>query len=382
MVAIVPASVEEHVAVVRATAPGYFKGVSDLTFRKRLWLAMLMRYGQVEYGVTGHSMTWNVEYSEPDVTTDHDGSDLQFNEHDPLLQLTLGIRGYRATDMLTDWQKMINMGGEQIDDMYKNKSKRLSKSMRRKLCGELYVDGNAANNTRRWHGIESCLGEANDTVVGDKVAKPDDSYAGKDTDLGAQTGTWSSDLAAADRPNAALANDWPLGSGSTEYDVLSPLLVNDSSTAWPSGSNKWIDNCEDVLRFILTVQAHRGAFDENPQAPFMFLESVEKMVDLKTYFSARNRQIIPHKAGEDLGFPDTLQFEGAVLYSEFDTPAGVGYGISPSHMELGIQGGQLITPRGPEYTILKDAYLYLAKCRGNLRLQPKFLSKHKAYASA
>jgi hypothetical protein len=277
-------------------------------------------------------------------------------------------------------QKLMNSGPEQIDDLYKNKSKRLGKRMRQTISRELYTDGYAANNGNRFIGINSALGVAAGTTAADLVALPDDQYGGLDTDPGAYGGSWTSDLATP--PNAALGTDWPLGRGTSEYDYVTPLPVNYGSTAWPSGQSGWANNCEDVLRFARITQTNRGAKDENASAPFMHMISADLYRDFLTFYSARNRQIVPHAEASNLGFGDTMNFEGDMVHYEWDCDPATGYGITPSMIEMFVMHGQLIESIGPELAIEKAGYLYLTYCFGNMRLQPKFLSVYKDYAAA
>lgn len=382
MADVVPTSVDEHLAVVKATAPRYFKRVSDLTFRKRLWLAYLQKYGRIEYNATSHSCVWDVEYSQPTVRQYGDSGDLEFNEHDALQQLTVDVRGYTASDRLTEKQKLMNSGPEQIDNLYKNKSDRLTKRIQQVLCGELYVDGYAANNGNRLIGIESFLGDDGNTVVADKVAAPDDSYGGLDTDLQAYGGNWSTDLGSGNFPNATIATDWPFGKGDSEYDYLSPLLLNYGSTSWASGASGWENNCESVMRFSRITQTSRGAMDENAQAPYLNMLSSQLFFKTQEYFSAKYRGFLPHKESENLGFGDTMNFEGSAVVHEFDCPADTGYGIVPTMMEMFCLTPQLYGFKGPEWAIEKMGYLYLTYVFANLRHQPKFFSKYSNYASS
>lgn len=380
MAAIVPSSVDEHLAVVKATAPKYFKGVSDLTFRRRLWLAMIQKYGRVEYNASSHSCVWTVEYSQPIVRQYGDSGDLEFNQHDALQQMTVDVRGYTATDRFTLKQKLMNSGPEVISNEYKAKSMRLSKRMRQTLCRELYIDGNASNNGNRLMGIETFMGDDGNTVVGDKVAKPSDTYAGLSTAPGTYGGNWSTDLATS--PNATLATDWPYGRGDSEYDYLSPLLLNYGSTSWPSQSSGWSNNCAQVMRFSRITQTSRGAMDENGSSPYMHMLAADLYNDFLEYYEAKNRIIVPHKASDDLGFGShTMNFEGDAVHHEFDATPGVGYGIVPSMMEMFVMHGQLIESIGPEWATEKLGYLYLCYMFGNLRFQPKFFAKYKNYAS-
>jgi hypothetical protein len=280
---------------------------------------------------------------------------------------------------LTEKQKQMNAGATQIDDLYHNKTKRLVKRLRQVLCSELYTDGNASGNGNRFQGIESFMGDDGATVAGDRVAAPSDSYAGRSTAPGTDGGSWSNTTGAQEY-NAQLANDFPFGQGDSEYDYVTPLLVNYSSTQWTSGSTAFIDNCEEVLRFARIAQMHRGAKNEDRSMPFIHMLSSDMYADFLNFYAARNRQIVPHKSSTDLGFEDTMNFEGDAVHYEYDCPAGVGYGIVPGMMELFHLGNKLINEVGPEWAITKMGYLYLNYVFGNLRFQPKFFTKYKAYA--
>lgn len=375
MASVVPTSSNEHVAVVKATAPKYFKEASDLTFRRRLWLAMIEKYGQVEYNASSYSTVWDVEYSQPTVRQYGDAGDQEFVQHDALLQLHVDVRGYTVTDRLTKKQELMNKGQEQIYNLYKKKSENLLKALTDKFCGELYVDGNASGNENRLLGIQSFLGDDGATVAADIVARCSDTYAGQSTTQQAQGGNWSTNRATS--PNATIATDWPFGSGDTEYDCLSPLLVNYSSTSWSSGQTAWSDNCEEVLRFARIVMAAKNG-DE--RVPFLHMLDSSLYNDFLNFYSARNRIIVPHKESEDLGFGNVMQFEGAAVHFEFDVPADTGFGITPNQMELFSLQPQLFVPDGPEWSITKKGWLYEAGFFGNMRFQPKYFAKYSAFA--
>jgi hypothetical protein len=275
----------------------------------------------------------------------------------------------------------MNSGSTQITDEYREKTKRLLKRINQVLCGELYIDGYAANNTNRLCGVNSFLGDNGSTVAADRLAVPSDTYAGKSTALDALgVGGYSANAPAARQYNTALANDFPLGQGPAEYDYLSPLLVNYTSTAWKSGQASWLDNCEEVLRFTRIAQTHRGAMAEDESAPFVHMLGSDLYFDFLTFYSARNRQIVPHKAADNLGFGDTMNFEGAMVHHEYDCPASEGYGIVPTMIELFHVGDNLFHAEGPEWSIERMAYLYLIYMFGNMRFQPRYFAKYAAYA--
>lgn len=363
----------EHTLVVKATAPKYFKGASDLTLRKRLWLAMIKKEGLIEYNCDSTSFTWNVTYSEPEVRQFGDAGDQEFNEHDSQQQLTVDVRGYTVTDRLTKKKEVMNKGQSAIINLYAHKSKQLLTAIQNAFCAELYVDGYAANNDNRLIGLESFMADDGATVAADLIANPSDTYGGQSTGLGTGGGNWTSDVTS---PNATAATDWPYGSGDAEYDYLAPLLVNTSSSSWETGGTDWKQNCEEVLRFTqLTLKKNTG--DDSPACHML---STKLYFEFLNYYSTRQRIIVPHKMGEDLGFPDAMNFEGGMVKHEYDVTSGLGYHITPSQMVLLCSQKQLFVPDGPTWDISSKSYLYEVGFFGNLRFNPKFFGKYKAYA--
>ena len=378
MAALVPASSTEAGLLTKAQSATFYKGAADLTFRSRLWLAMIMKYGGVEYNADTFALVWNAEIKQPEVQQYGDAGLLSFNEHDALQQFTTDVRGYIATDRLTLKKELMNRGSGQLDNLKKNKPLRLVKAIKNTLSGELYIDGNASGNANRFHGINSFLGDDGATAAGDKIAVPSDTYAGVTTGLG-NGGSWSTNLDAAPRPSAALANDFPYGKGSSEYDATSPLLVNFSGTGWGTGSTAWEDNCEASMRFARITQNTRGARGEDHRTPFMHMLSSDLYYGFLNHWSPKVRLDVPHPEAARLGFTDTMNFEGDMVHYESDTPAGEGYGIAPSMMAMFVLGPTLYAELN-EFQMASLATNFGVYTFGNFRYQTKFFTKYKAYA--
>lgn len=368
----------EDTQLLATTAAHYFKGFCDETIRKRIWLSYLEQQGNIEYGVPGATHTWDVMYSEPEMRQYGDGGDLTFTNHRAYKQLTTDVRGYELTDEMSEKQRLMNRGEVQIVDLMDQKTKNLATSAKRKFGRELYVDGNASGNENRFHGIESFMG-AGTCAVGDRVAVCSDTYAGLSTVQATYGGSWSTDLASADRPNSTLANDWPNGSGGAEYDFLSPKLINTTSTAWPSGVAKWRDNCFDVLTNMSVWCRNTNGDDDGT---LLCLLGSTMFTQFKEALLPKQRILVPHKASQDLGFGDALDYEGMALKWESDCPANTGYGLLTTAYELFFTTDQMFVPKGPEWDIKSNAYLYLLYTFGNFRWQPKHFAKLYPYAAS
>jgi hypothetical protein len=115
--------------------------------------------------------------------------------------------------------------------------------------------------------------------------------------------------------------------------------------------------------------------------PYMHMLSTDLYTDFLTFYSSRQRQIVPHSEADNLGFSNTMNFEGDMVHYESETPVGVGYGMAPSQMDMFCLFPQLIKVSGPDWSNIKAAYLYYARTWGNLRFQPKYFSRYASYAA-
>lgn len=366
---------EEWVGIINTTAPRFLKGAIDSTIRERLILSLLRKRGRITTGHSGRDLTWDVEFKQPIVNAYGDGGVIDFSRHDLYRQLTLDVRGYVVTDMMTAKEKAMNAGDYAIIKRYDRIMPNLMKAIKDKFGSEVYLDGYAAGNENRLCGFNSFTGTGT-TASTDRIAKPDDTYGGKDTDVGAQGGTWSATLST--KPNANIATDWPDGSGSAEYDYLSPKLINwSASTAWGTGSATWIDNCERVIRqakiWSVVTSGMGGAIELLILSPDLFYGYANKQSTFKQI-------MVPHKEAEDLGFGDALNQEGLAIHYEFGITPSEGYGFNFSQMELMSWNSELFTSVGPEYAIQQDAWLFKVGFFGNMKFNPKAFVKLNDYA--
>lgn len=353
-------------------AKKYVKGQSDLTMRRRLWLAMMERYGTFQFGASGYDCNWDVQYAQPDLEQFADSDEIAYSNHRAYKQATTDVRGYKMTDSLSLKQNLMNQGEGQIVPLLSQKLTNMVKAARDQFSSEVYIDGNLSGNEQRFHGINSFTG-AGACAAGDIVAKNNHTYAGLSTIQGHYGGRWSSDLASNLRPNATLANDWPYGNGKSEYDFWTPKLVNTSSTGWPGGSTSWTDNCAHVLRAI-GIWCHCTLGDEN--SPMMHMMGSKFFNDFKTSFDPALRILVPHKASSDLGFEDALNFEGMAIKYEFDCPADEGYSLTPSAMECFFLTPQLfVSGKSPWFDDDQQKWKLLLYTFGNFRWMPKYFAK-------
>lgn len=366
---------EEWVGIIHSTMPKYMKGASDLTMRRRLLLARLRQKGRIEYNASGDECRWQVEFSQPAVEAYADGGVLDFANHDAFRQCILDWRGYTARDAISEKQRQMNKGAQALINLFQTKQSRLMKSLDNNFAGEFFVDGNAAGNESRVHGVGSFTG-AGTVAAGDIIAQPSDTYAGLSTALANEGGSWADTLTT--QPNSTISTDWPYGNGDTEYDFFSPKLTNFSSTAWgTSSATDWETNCLRAIGTTITWLTHTGGEDGMPD---ICLLSSNLFQQYKQKQLASQRIIVPHKGAQDLGFENVLNQDGCMITSDFDVAANTGYMLNTSTIGVRSLMPELFWQKGPTEDIRTLSYLWAVGFFGNLYFQPKYVGK--LYAAA
>lgn len=366
----------EWIGVIHTTAPKYLSGAADNTIRKRLVLALLKKKGRIKFNESSYQCNWDIEFKEQPVEAYGDGGTLNFSRHDLYRQLQIDWRGYKATDLMTEKERLMNDGALAIVRRYDKIMPKLMRSLNNKFCGELFTDGYASGNENRLHGLESFMGSGT-TVNADRVAKPSDTYGGKSTEVGNEGGTWSTTTGVT-APNADIGTDWPDGNGDAEYDFMSPKLINyGASAAWGTSAGTWEANSERAMRQSTIWLTHGAGIEGRPD---LYLLAGDLYYAYLNKQSGKQRIVIPHKGAQDLGFDDVLNQEGVMIQSDFDVPAGSGYGLNVDQLELSSLDNVLFASRGPEFDIKTDSWLFMVGFFGNARYNPKYFSKFKDYA--
>jgi hypothetical protein len=365
---------EEWAGVINANMPAYIKGMEDMTTRDRLTLSLLKNRGRVEYNKSSYSITFDLEFSQPPITAYGDGGILNFGRHDPARQVTLDHRGYAGTDMMTLKERYANRDDVAIYKRYDTILPRLTKSITVTFGGEVYVDGYAAANVHRLVGLDSFMKPAQAVNNTDKVALPSSTYGGRSLVLGNDGGVWSSDLVSTSRPHqtdANFAKDWPDGVGSSEFDYNSPKLINIDHN-WGSGTAGWATNADKILRRTIAWMRVTGGKEGRPDICVM---NSGLLVQFKDLISGTQRDIIPHKESDDLGFPDVVNFDGVGLHDDFEIRPNTAYMLNIDKMKLCSMASDLFFTHGPEKSIETMSWLFAIGFFGNMLFYPKCFAK-------
>jgi hypothetical protein len=367
---------EFTIQAINATTKKFLKNYVDLTVRQRFILSYLQKTGRIMTGESGTSLEWKVKARKPDVKT-NGGSRREFSMKDVYVTLNTGYGHMTSTNMLDSLTLQINKGEQQIIKLVDEMGKDCSQAIGESLAAGFFVDGSSDPNqvTGLQEFINPDVGANTDRVA---VPAAGTTYGGKSLVLGALGGKWSKSLGTGNYYNTKLAsglqNDWPEGSGDPQYDYLTPKMFNYTG-AWSQGTNSWEVNCEKVLRRGHTSINVLGGEGMHPVVHVMSSGMYNTFQD-----SVQDRERLSlSDYATKLGFPDTMQYSGALLAIDFDCPAGQAFSFNPQEMALCSVNDQLFYTDGPTWSITEGGYLYLIGFLGNYRWNPKYIASYGSY---
>lgn len=347
--------------VVNTTIANYIKGEEVNILRNRKLTAMLKSRGRITFNWAGEHMDWKIRYKRAPMQGYADTDTLTFPRRDRWKTATLPWRGYALTDSMTKGERLKNRSVQAIIDIYNQIATSMLEDMEEAFGDELYIDGNAAGNQKRIHGLESFLSGAT-ISAGNLVALPGATFAGLNTTLGTYGGSWT--------------GTWPTGTGDAHYDFWSPTIVDYTNTGWTAGTKTWPNTCIEATRYgILKSQKNKttkGKLDAifyNDELYRQFLAQLDAKQRVLIQSNASNSTLIK------LGFTDVQNFDGVDLTYEYGTPANVGYGFNVDQMELRSMQGQMFVPEGPDYDQAGKSWRFSIDFYGNCVWNPRYFLK-------
>lgn len=346
--------------IVNTTINDYIKGeVNELFRTRRIW-AMLNSKGLITYGHGGDNINWKVRFKQATLSGFAYGDTISFAPVDRWKSAELPYRGYQMSDALHKIEKLKNRTKEGIVKYYSDLSTILMKEFKEKLPEELYVDGNATGNTKRFHGLESFF-----SVSGASASAPigtnNDTYAGLSTALGGAGGSWS--------------GNWPSGTGDAHYDYFTPIVVDYTSAVatasggWTSSTATWAARNEEVMAWgflkakMLCENHHLDVCVLDNELFRLFAQGQRAKEQINISRGDGSSGLVK------LGFNDVLNLDGVDITTEYGVPATVGYGLPMDQIECRSMQDELIVADGPDYDIASKTDRFSMDLFGNLRFE-------------
>jgi hypothetical protein len=347
--------------IVNTTINEYIRDVEVNVLRNRKLTDLLRKRGRISFNHGGQLMDWKVQYKRAPMIGYADTDTLTFSRRDRWKTAQLDYRGYAITDSMTKGEKLKNKSVEAIVKLYDGIAKNLMDDVEDQFGDELYINGYAAGNQKRMHGIESFVNGATQNA-GNLVGTQTATYAGLSTVLGNYGGTWT--------------GTWPTGTGDAHYDFWSPLIVDYTNSGWSAATKTWPNTCVEVVRFAI-IKARKNKTKKG-RLDLIFLND-ELFRQLLAQQEAKERIVIDRgkKSGDEdeVGFGDNLYFDGCQITFEYGIPAAVGYGFNVDQMELRSMQGQLFVPEGPDYDVASKSWRFSVDFYGNIVFNPRYFVK-------
>lgn len=361
-----------HSRELATTINDFLKGEEVNVLRKRIFWGMLESRGNVTYNHSGTNLEWVVRYDQAAIKGSTGENPLTFSRKSRHKRANLSWRGYYTDDVIHKIEKLTNRGNEALVNVASSMVSNLMEDMTEGMGPEAYVDGEAAGNEMRFHGLETMFGQSANSFntestgfttrtanVADPVIAPDDNYAGLDTDIAAYGGAYKS-----------AAGTWPSGDCDAKADFWTPLIINYNSSAFGNvAGNTWASNCVEALRFGITHCKRNVGTSRGIDVALMDRDMFRTF---KTAHDSLQRVIVQNnKEGSavSLGFQDAINFEGVELLDEYGIPQDVVYGLNFDLIEFMSLQGQLFNYEGPFYDEDIQADKHLIDILGNFKFK-------------
>lgn len=348
--------------VLTSTLDNFIEGEMENIMRNRPFLAMIKAQGAITFKEGGDELNWLVRFKRATMTPIGDNGAVTFQQITKRKKATLPVRAYVVTQALNKMTKVKNKGKAARIKLLATMAEELTDDIGDQFAEELYIDGNASGNELKWHGLNSAMGQNGTSVA--YVGTNDDTYAGIDTDLGAYGGTWS--------------GTWPAGSGSSQYDFWTPLLVDYTDAGWQASTDTWANTCVEAIRFAIIHTRRNGTkLDMIMLTNEMYRQLLENLDDKEQINVNRGE----NNALVKLGFGDTVQIDGVPITSEYGVPDTQGFGVTIAkgkHLRLHSWQNQLFQME-KDFDIESFTDRFAVDCYGNMRFNPRQQVKFDNY---
>lgn len=368
--------------VANTTISNYIRKEQVNILRNRKFSALLQKRGRITFNWSGTDMDWKVRYRRAPLVGFVDGDTVTFSRQDRNKTAKLAWRGYSAADAMSKGEFLQNRSTEAIINLFSDRTKLLRDDVQDQFCEQLYVDGTTAANVKSLHGLETCLGYANQSA-GNAAMLPTAVYAGLSEVLGAYGGSWSG--------SGSLT--WPHGRGDASYDFWTPLIIDVGDTFFGS-SIKWgTGTTPSAVEAVATAIIKSKKSPAKDGGVDVFMLNDEAYRQYISQLRSLQRIVVSGQISEliSLGFDDVVQQDGGRDVTwEYGLPTAsstangigvIGYGLNIDQMELRSQQAEVWVADGPDYDEATKSWRWSIDFFGNLVVNPKYQVKLLNYTT-
>lgn len=314
--------------------PNFIKGAVDTLSTRRIMWGTLKAEDRIVYDEGGDGFHWQFEKRRASTETNDGTQTVTPTIVDRFGKANLDFPGFVIHDRMTKRERLkLKPTKSQLINYWAGVEKRLVRDIDQQTNSQFYIDGVA--NPGNLHGFRTFTaytqtitqGTAGATArtanVLDPVAYPDDSYAGNDTDLGAQGGS------------APTVTNWPFELGTEEYYSWTPVIIRALSSYF--GATTWAANCQKAIRLGLMFNKQVCAYGADGYADWVIM-NMSMMYDLANLMDGKERVLVsnvmrnPYYGWQEK--QEAINIDGAYCTWEVDTPTNQAFGLNFRHVTL------------------------------------------------
>ncbi len=351
--------------------PKFIKGAEDaLSVRRIIWANLKME-DRIMYGEGGDGFHWIWEKARAAAETNDGTQTVTPQIQDRFGRSNLDIDGFIVSDRMTKREKVKLQDSQARQVNYwKEAADRLIRDLDAQTNNQFFIDGPA--NPGNWNGFRSFTAytqtiDYSDTStttartanVADPFAYPDDTYAGNDTDLGAQGGSAGTG-----------DHGWPFVLATEEFYAWTPIIVRGLSSYF--GGTTWSANAVKAIRRGLMANKKHQKYGSKGYANWL-LTSDEMAFDLQNLMDTKERVLVssairnPYYGWEDQ--QEMLRLDGCKCTWEADVPEGKAFGFNFKHVTMRCSQEQLfvLDMDSPKWNGETRSWTWIADCLGQLQ---------------
>jgi hypothetical protein len=344
----------EYERILQAAMTKHAKGASNETLQKSIVLSMLKKRGRISYGESGTDFDWRIKYRQIVLEGTSDMEAYSFQRHNLYKKFTLDWRGARIGDIISEKEKLMCRGAEQIINLWGQKADVLKEDAQDQLNKWMFYDGNATGYTKNFHGLASILAYTTLTTNTSQYATGVDSYGGQT--LSAVHGTES------------------------DATAYTPFHLNEAYTDYSS----WASNPTKVMRALIsgcTVKNEPGG------KPDVAMTTEARYIQFKDKLASEEQYTVSGSEIKSLaaGF-DAVRYDGVELTWDYDYNCTGGLGATTACWNFSKCKLRMLTSQLFEGMTSFDhdrrAYLFDLVSWGNLEFNPRYFGWAGAFKTA
>lgn len=322
----------------------YFKAQWDNVSDHRPVLQALMKRGNVERGVSGKALVWNVRVGRYTAEAYAIGQPVLLTEKRQTIQATLPWAFLTCGDAITNEEVQMASGPEALQRRHADLCRNMYSDFESSLDHLVLNSDGSASSSSTVYGLPSFLKFTFSGSAIDGTPHTTATYAGHKIALNGLTGV--------DDP---------------EPDAWSPKAVSVVATDWGSGQNTWAASGVKAIQRLATRLTFGNKDSEQPD---LVIVTASDFTVLKHKLTESQRIVFsaaPSNAPQGLGIKGAMTLDGLEVVFDAAMPAGVAYMLNTRQAWLEVLPKPSIANQGPSLPGKGGSDLFDVRTQEDLR---------------